>query len=156
VLETFRKAVRISSQPEGWWQDFFEENKWIFRYGLNYQILRQEQVQPYYGGRRYDRTGGQRGYYLTSTMGDIKFTVLVEIKALGTPLLQCGAEIRSGAWSLSKDFTGALAQIEANIDTWYRQGSLQPENSEELENSNVYTVPTERHSGDRYPVAAEG
>jgi hypothetical protein len=71
VLETFRKAVRINSQPEGWWQDFFEGNKWIFGYGLNYQILRQEQAQPYYGGTRFDRTGRQRGDYLTSTMGDI-------------------------------------------------------------------------------------
>lgn len=140
VLETFRKAVRINSQPEGWWQDFFEGNKWIFGYGLNYQILRQEQAQPYYGGTRFDRTGGQRGDYLTSTMGDINFTVLVEIKTPGTPLLQGGAEIRSGAWSLSKDLTDALAQIEANIDTWYRQGSLQPDNWEELENRNVYTV----------------
>ena len=73
-------------------------------------------------------------------MGDINFTVLVEIKTPRTPLLQGGAEIRSGAWSLSKDLTDALAQIEANIDTWYRQGSLQPDNWEELENRNVYTA----------------
>jgi hypothetical protein len=140
VLETFRKAVRMNSQSEGWWQDFFEGNKWIFGYGLNYQILRQEQAQPYYGGTRFDRIGGQRGDYLTSTMGDINFTVLVEIKTPGAPLLQGGVEIRSGAWSLSKDLTDALAQIEANIDTWYRQGSMQPDNWEELENRNVYTV----------------
>jgi hypothetical protein len=111
-----------------------------FGYGLNYQILRQEQVQPHYGGTRVDGRGGQRGDYLTSTSGETNFTVLVEIKTPGTPLLQGKAEIRSGAWSLSKELTDALAQIEANIDTWDKQGSLQPDNREELENRGIYTV----------------
>jgi len=26
--------------PEAWWQSFFEQNKWIFGYGLNYVILK--------------------------------------------------------------------------------------------------------------------
>jgi hypothetical protein len=64
----------------------------------------------------------------------------VEIKAPGTPLLQGKAEIRSGAWSLSKELTDALAQIEANIDTWNKQGSQQADNRDELENRGIYTV----------------
>jgi Domain of unknown function (DUF4263) len=87
-----------------------------------------------------DGKGGQRGDYPTSTVGDINFTVLVEIKTPGTPLLQGKEEIRSGAWSLSKELTDALSQIEANIDMWNKHGSTQPDNRDELEGREVYTV----------------
>jgi hypothetical protein len=140
VLEGFARGLKTRPEAETEWQNFFERNKWIFGYGLNYQILRQERTQPYYGGTRVDGRGGQRGDYLTSTLGDIKFTVLVEIKTPGTPLLQGKEEIRSGAWSWSKELTDALSQIEANIDTWNKQGSTQPDNRDDLERRGVYTV----------------
>ena len=127
-------------KEENWWQDFFEQNKWIFGYGLNYQILRQEQSQPHYSGQRVNGKGGQKGDYLTSTLGDINFTVLVEIKTPKTPLLQGIKEIRNGAWSLSKNLTDAISQIEANIYTWEKYGSEQPDNRDKLEKDNIYTV----------------
>ena len=40
----------MKSLTENDWQDFFEENTWIFGYGLRYQILRVIQAQPNYGG----------------------------------------------------------------------------------------------------------
>lgn len=132
-LLKFKTALSEHSTEEDWWQDFFEMNKWIFGYGLNYQILREEQAQPHYGGDKVDGKGGQKGDYLTSTMGDINFTVLVEIKTPNTPLIQGTKEIRSGAWSLAKDLTDALSQIEANIDTWEKRGSTEPENIDKLE-----------------------
>jgi hypothetical protein len=61
VLDGFARGLRTSPDAETAWQDFFEKNKWIFGYGLNYQILRQEQAQPHYGGTRVDGRGGQRG-----------------------------------------------------------------------------------------------
>lgn len=139
-LTEFKKALTDNASNEGWWQNFFEQNKWIFGYGLNYQILKQEQAQAHYGGQRVDGSGGQKGDYLTSTTGDINFTVLVEIKTPATPLLQGSTEIRNGAWSLSKNLTDALSQIEANIYTWEKQGSEQPENRDKFEKGNIYTV----------------
>lgn len=139
-LTLFDSSIREQSTNEKWWQDFFEKNKWIFGYGLNYQILRQEQSQPVYGGTRLNGRGGQKGDYLTSTVGDINFTVLVEIKTPDIPLIQGSKEIRSGAWSLSKDLTDALAQIQSNIDMWNKQGSTQVDNRDKLEKENVYTV----------------
>lgn len=139
-LAGFKKALSEHSTDEGWWQDFFEQNKWIFGYGLNYEILRQQQSQPNYGGTRIDGTGGQRGDNLMSTTGDLNFTVLVEIKTPATPLLQGAKEIRNGAWSLSKNLTDALSQIQANIQTWEKQGSEQPDNKDELEKMSVFTV----------------
>ena len=139
-LAGFKKALSEHSTDEGWWQDFFEENKWIFGYGLNYEILRQQQSQPTYGGVRMDGKGGQRGDNLMSTTGDLNFTVLVEIKTPATPLLQGTQEIRNGAWSLSKNLTDALSQIQANIQTWEKQGSEQPENRDKLEKLSIFTV----------------
>jgi hypothetical protein len=137
-LAEFEREL-TTQRNELWWQNFFEQNKWIFGYGLNYQILRQEQAQAHYGGSRIDRTGGQIGDYLTSTVGDIGFTVLVEIKTPSTALLDGRKPNRSGAWSLSKDLTDALTQIEANIAKW-NESFRQLENIDRFEKAEVYTV----------------
>ena len=139
-LAEFKMVLRDHTKDENWWQNFFENNKWIFGYGLNYQILRQEQPQAHYGGQKVDGTGGQKGDYLTSTVGDINFTVLVEIKTPKTPLLQGIGEIRNGAWSLSKNLTDAVAQIQANMQTWDKHGSEQPDNRDRFEKDGIYTV----------------
>ena len=139
-LEEFEAGLENHDSDEGWWQNYFEENKWIFGYGLNYQILRQEEAQPHYGGVKVDGKGGKRGDYLTSTDGDMSFTVLVEIKTPKTPLLQGTREIRKGAWSLSKNITDALSQIEANIHAWDKQGSEQPDNRDRFEAQGIFTV----------------
>jgi len=139
-LAEFESSLIEHATNENWWQDFFERNKWIFGYGLNYQILRHEQSQPIYGGTSLNGKGGQKGDYLTFTEGDLSFTVLVEIKTPNTPLLQGSSEIRSGAWSLSKDLTDAVSQIQANIEMWDKQGSRQPDNMDTLEKDNIFTV----------------
>ncbi|MDD3487887.1 MAG: DUF4263 domain-containing protein [Candidatus Pacebacteria bacterium] len=140
TLAEFKQSLTSHSSDESWWQDFFEGNKWIFGYGLNYEILRQQQSQPVYGGVKIDGRGGQRGDNLMSTTGNLNFTVLVEIKTPATPLLQGTQEIRNGAWSLSKNLTDALSQIQANIQTWEKQGAEQPENRDKLEELSVFTV----------------
>jgi hypothetical protein len=139
-LNEFKDALTHHSSDENWWQNFFDQNKWIFGYGLNYQVLKHQQSQPYYGGTRVDGKGAQRGDNLMSTAGDLNFTVLVEIKTPATPLLQGEKEIRNGAWSLSKNLTDALSQIQANIQMWERYGSEQPENRDRLDKSSVFTV----------------
>ena len=139
-LAEFEKALREHPDNENGWQNFFERNKWIFGYGLNYEILRQEQPQPNYGGTKLDGKGGQRGDNLMSTVGDLNFTVLVEIKTPATPLLHGTKEIRNGAWSLSRDLSDALSQIQANIQTWEKEGSRQDDNKDKLEGGSVYTV----------------
>ncbi|KKQ96792.1 MAG: hypothetical protein UT22_C0024G0002 [Parcubacteria group bacterium GW2011_GWC2_39_11] len=139
-LEKFKTGLDNKISDESKWQSFFEKNKWIFGYGLDYHILRQEQAQPHYGGDRVDGQGGQRGDYLTSTMGDLSFTVLVEIKTPVAPLLQGTKEIRNGAWSLSKELTDAVSQIEANIAIWEKDGSRQDDNKDRFESENIFTV----------------
>lgn len=137
-LGEFEEALQRYASDERWWQDFFETNKWIFGYGLNYVILRQEQAQPNFGGARVDGTGTQRGDFLMSTMGDLNFTVLVEIKTPNTPLLSGKEEIRTGAWSLSHKLTDSLAQIQANVQTW--EETSRHRNYLHMEKKGVYTV----------------
>lgn len=137
-LATFETALK-EQRPEHEWQRFFEQNKWIFGYGLNYVILRLEK-QPHVGGVRFDRTGGQNPDFLGITRGEVGFTVLVEIKTPQTHLLSGEDEIRNGAWSLSQELTDALMQIQANTDKWNTTGARTDENRDALEKHGVYTV----------------
>lgn len=139
-LREFANGLSEHGGDEGWWQSFFLENKWIFGYGLNYQIIGVEQAQPSYGGTRVEGKGGQKGDYLGATQGDLRFTVLVEIKTPDAPLLAGTEEIRSGAWSLSKELTDGVAQLQSNVQAWETQGAPQEDNRDRLEGSQIYTV----------------
>lgn len=139
-LEEFDTAIGQGTLGESWWQDFFEKNHWIFGYGLKYVVLRQEQPQSYYGGQRVDGSGAQRGDYLTSSSGNLKFVVLVEIKKPNTRLLRGVTPIRSGAWGLSNELTDAVSQLQANLSIWDSEGSRTSSNRDSLEDAGVYTV----------------
>lgn len=137
VLVQFEKMLKDSTLTEGTWQKFFDENKWIFGYGLRYQILNITQSQPNYGGADISGRGGERGDYLTHTEGDTKFTCLVEIKRPDTHLLQSQA-YRNGAYGVSNDLTGAIAQVQANCAEWEITGSRSDQNRDALQG--VHTV----------------
>ncbi len=139
-LNVFKNALNKHSDLESWWKNFFEGNKWIFGYGLNYEIHREVQPQPYLGGTRLDGTGGERGDNLMSSCGDLNFTVLVEIKTPATDLLRGKKEIRRGAWGLSRELSDALVQLQANIQTWELEGSSQVDNRDALERNSIFTV----------------
>lgn len=89
ALAEFEFSMR-EGKSEPYWQDFFEKNTWIFGYGLNYQVLRLVQAQPHYGGTTVAGRGAQRGDYLEATGGEVKFTVLLDIKKPGTAPLWHG------------------------------------------------------------------
>lgn len=137
VLNHFGDMLSDDTQSENDWQNFFEENKWIFGYGLRYQILRMVQAQPYYGGTAIDRRGGQRGDFLAATEAETKFTCLVEIKKPTTQLLQ-REQYRNGAWGISNELAGAVSQIQTNCAEWEIIGARQDQNRERLQN--IYTV----------------
>jgi hypothetical protein len=112
------------------WQDFLDDNPWIFGYGLDYRILRPVQNQPNYGGVGIDHRGGRRGDNLTVTSGDVRFTVLVEIKTPDTPLL--GERYRNGAYRASSYLSGAISQVQTNCQLWETEGSRSDRNRDLL------------------------
>lgn len=141
ALEIFNDMIPIKGTgEEDYWQSFFENNEWIFGYGLSYQFLHQEQKQPRYGNLRVDGTGTQKGDILLSTEGLNRFTVLVELKTPATPLLKGSKSQRNGAWSLSNHLTDAITQIQANCATWEISGSRTDDNKDRLENNNTFTI----------------
>lgn len=138
ALERFQTNL-AANQSEGWWQDFFQKNTWIFGYGLNYKILKTVQAQPRYGGTALTGKGMQKGDFLQRTAAEIKFTVLVEIKKPDTELL--GTETyRNGAHELGSELTGGVSQMQANCSKWEKEGSQTEDNIEILLKQKIFTV----------------
>lgn len=103
--------------PEATWQAFFEENTWIFGYGLTYQFLsgldekRLEQTV-----RGADLSGpGKRIDALMKTRGIISSLCFVEIKRHDAELLDHGKPYRSGAWAVSRELSGGVAQVQTTV-----------------------------------------
>lgn len=141
VLDEFRESVdSMGEGNESYWQDFFETNKWIFGYGLNYKILKIEQHQPNFGGAAVDGRGGEKGDMLCVTDGDIGFTVLVEIKTPATSLLKGATPQRNGAWSIASELTDGITQLQANCCQWNNYGSRLVLNVDKLESKGSYTT----------------
>jgi len=136
VLNEFEKQIEAELWQESDWQKFFYQNKWIFGYGLNYQILDPLTGQPYYGGRTFEGKGDQRGDYLQRSKGDTHFTVLVEIKTPKTKLM--AGKYRNGAYQISSELSGAMAQLQANCRSWDRTATYTE--NESLKNDKTKTV----------------
>ncbi len=92
---------------EAAWQHFFEENNWIFGYGLDYRFLSILQREVTVSG--VDMSGKEAAVS-DFLLGCNKFTVLVELKKPDTELYGRDKN-RSNAWKLSDDLTSALSQI---------------------------------------------
>ncbi len=138
ALKEFEAAIR-SDKNEGYWQNFFSRNKWVFGYGLDYRILSSVRDQPNYGGADVTGRGAQKGDFLLHTEGHVKFTVLVEIKRPGTPLLGPGP-YRSGAWKLGAELVAGISQLQADRRQWETQGSTSEKSREALNSRAIYTI----------------
>jgi hypothetical protein len=118
---TRRRAVlRAASRrngPEHVWQDFFETNHWIFGTGLAPQFLhawnedRLEQAVT--GSSIFEK--GKRPDAVMRTAGVLSALAFVEIKAHSTPLLNRDP-YRPGAWRISDEVAGGIAQCQVTVD----------------------------------------
>jgi Domain of unknown function (DUF4263) len=95
-----------------------------------------EQPQAHVLGASVTGKDAQKADFLTSS-GPAKFTVLVEIKTPQTPLLRGKEPIRSRAWGLNTELTDALAQINANVESWGNIGQDSPENKQFMQDKNL-------------------
>jgi len=140
ALLEFEGQIEEGNWLERDWQKFFEWNTWIFGFGLSYQFLNQLEAQPNYGGTTYSGIGGERGDFLLSTEADARFTVLVDIKKPDTQLLNARPyRPNSGYYAVSGEVNGGVAQVQANCETWLREGSLQMDNAIELSQARTHT-----------------
>ncbi len=135
ALQEFEQSLQ-SEQPEGYWQEFFEKNTWIFGYGLDYRFLNHIQSQPNYGGGDVAGRTGHEGDFLHHSDGNIKFTVLVEIKK---PDSQLVSEYRSGINKPSAELSGGVSQLQVCCRQWELEGAPSQHNRE-MESSQIYTI----------------
>ncbi|KAB2843457.1 MAG: DUF4263 domain-containing protein, partial [Ignavibacterium sp.] len=108
--EYFDNQKKIKAGAERVWQDFFENNTWIFGYGLNFifttamQDKKLEQVVSGYNFNDY----GKRVDALMLTKGLINSLIFVEIKSHNCELLE-KTPYRAGCWRISDELSGAVS-----------------------------------------------
>jgi hypothetical protein len=110
------ERTRLHTTPEGVWQQFFEENTWIFGYSLSYHFLSRladQKLEQVVRGR--DLIGaGKRTDALMKTRGIISSLCFIEIKRHDTPLLSA-QPYRAGAWAPSAELSGGVSQVQATV-----------------------------------------
>lgn len=135
AVHVFAGELERDEWSEDQWQEFFEDNTWIFGYGLSYRFLTSVEDQPHYGGTNVTGKGAQRGDFLAATEAERRFTVLVEIKTPSAPLV--GKAYRNQAHLIGGHVAGGVTQLQTNCRTWEISGSREPENQEALDSFTV-------------------
>lgn len=134
ALREFENNIGDTTKNENYWQNYFNDNEWIFGYGLKYQILGLVAAQPNYGGTQVTGSGGQRGDYLAETQAEVKYTVLVEIKKPHTQIVT-DREQRNSCYELGRELIDGVNQIQVNCQTWETEGSRTDGNRDILDDT---------------------
>lgn len=117
--EGFFETTRIEwgkRGKEAVWQQFFEDNPWIFGYGLNYIFtshLDDRKLEQVTTGHTISQSG-KRVDALLKTRGFISSLCFVEIKTHQTSLLE-EKPYRTECWSISSELAGSISQIQKTI-----------------------------------------
>lgn len=118
---------------ESVWQNFFEENQWIFGGTLfltSAGAIDSGKLERVVAGSSVAGPG-KRADGLLRTRGRIGALCFVEIKSHTTPLLK-QKPYRSGVWPPSEEVVGAVSQVQRTIQLAERtiERSLRPTDSE--------------------------
>ncbi len=109
-----KKRLEIS-KDEALWQFFFEENTWIFGYGLQYIInipLENKKLEQVVAG--YDIVHrGKRIDALMKSKGIVSYLCFAEIKTHNTKLLN--APYRPNVFPPSNELSGGISQIQKTV-----------------------------------------
>lgn len=111
-----KKRLEIS-KDEALWQFFFEENTWIFGYGLQYIInipLENKKLEQVVAG--YDIVHrGKRIDALMKSKGIVSYLCFAEIKTHNTKLLN--APYRPNVFPPSNELSGGISQIQKTVQS---------------------------------------
>lgn len=98
---------KSTHSEEKTFQYFFEDNQWIFGYGLDYRYQNILQREVHLSGAELNGSNSVIGDYL---LGDKMFTTFIELKKPSTNLFGKSAN-RSNSWKLSNDLIDSFSQI---------------------------------------------
>jgi len=113
--DAFAEANAAAGGPEKAWQRLLEANPWILGIGLGGQLFtswKEGKLEQTVVGRSIKGVG-KRTDALLRTAGVVRSLAFAEIKHHQTSLL--GEEYRSGAWSPSKEVSGAVVQVQQTV-----------------------------------------
>jgi hypothetical protein len=138
ALSVFEEQMAARTWTERQWQAFFEENDWLFGHGLDYHFLTTAVDHPHFGGADVTGMGDQEGDFLMATGGDVRFSVVVEIKKPQTALLG-QVQYRNKAWSIGEQLSGGVAQIQAQCERWAKAARSE-DNADWAKQTGIKTV----------------
>lgn len=115
ALETFEDRFKGKDWSEREWQDFFEQEPWVFGYGLDYRIMRPFDREMIVSGGGIDNRNKPVVDFLMSFKD---YTVLVEIKRPDTRIFRVSRGGRAGTHIFSTEFTSAISQILEQKAEW--------------------------------------
>jgi hypothetical protein len=101
---------------EAVWQQFFENNPWIFGYGLSYIFtsrLDNKKLEQVTTGYMVNQSGKRVDAFL-KTKGLISSLCFVEIKTHKTPLLH-NISYRAECWPISSELAGSVSQVQKTV-----------------------------------------
>jgi hypothetical protein len=110
------ETTRLSADGiERVWQLFFEDNPWIFGYGLTLvacEAVSDEGLEAITSGANVFTGGGKRIDAAMRTRGFIQSLVFAEIKRHDTPLLMTNQYRKPDVYQVSRQVSGAVAQVQ--------------------------------------------
>ncbi|OKH61224.1 hypothetical protein EB72_25160 [Mycobacterium sp. SWH-M1] len=122
-----RELQKPGKQPpgdEGVWQNFFENNQWIFGYGLSLiacETLDGEKLEKITTGANIFTGAGKRSDAVMRSKGFISSLVFGEIKTPAAPLLEKEAYRKPDVYQTSRELNGAVAQVQKTAAKAIRQ-----------------------------------
>jgi len=114
-----KKSEWQKTGDEDVWQLFFEGNKWIFGYGLEYVFnapISKEKFEQALKGSNF-LEAGKRPDGVLKSLGLTQFLNIVEIKTHRKKLLKEGQYRSSNVWQISSELSGAVSQCQQYIRT---------------------------------------
>jgi len=114
-----KKMEWHAARDEDIWQKFFEDNKWIFGYGLEYVFnapISKDKFQQTLIGNSFTQPGKKPDGIL-KTLGLTQFLNIVEIKTHRKKLMDSKMYRTSNVWQISNELSGALAQCQQYVRT---------------------------------------
>lgn len=101
------------------WQTFFEENPWIFGYGLNLiacESFDDKKLERITTGSSLFRGAGKRSDAILRSRGAISSLLFCEIKTHETPLLESVPYRAPDVYQVSSELSGAVSQVQKTAD----------------------------------------
>jgi hypothetical protein len=100
---------------EALWEHFFEQNPWIFGYGLNLISCRSfddGKLERYTTGGSLFHGAAKRSDAVLRSRGYVSSLLFCEIKTHATPLLESKPYREPDVYQASKELTGAVSQVQ--------------------------------------------